>query len=190
MVKEMNIKLDIISEEDIELLRKWRMSPEVTRYMFTDPIITIEQQRKWYQAICNNKEDYYWIIKCNDIRIGYISITNIDRENKSCEIGHYIGETSYLRKGISKIIESNVYDFVFEKLKLETIVFMMLKENEAAYCLHQSLGAVNYETDVKECIKNEKRYEVIALCMTKDIWSKQDSVYSKIIINTQDDRRI
>lgn len=178
------IKLDKIYEEDLEIIRKWRMSKHVSQYMLTDPIITTESQKIWYQNINQLSDNYYWIIKDNNVRIGYISLTNFNYKSKTYEAGHYIGEPAYLRKGISKIVEANLYDFVFDTLNLEKLIFTILKENQAAYRLHKSLGAISYELEVKSCIKHNKSHELIGQCMTKDLWFsiRNQLDYPKIII--------
>ena len=46
----MSIHLREIREEDLELIMQWRMDPDITRYMNTDPKLTPEGQRKWFRA--------------------------------------------------------------------------------------------------------------------------------------------
>lgn len=178
------LKLSKIQEKDLELLRKWRMSEYITRYMLTDPNITVESQKKWYEQIIKRQDAYYWMIQYNDKRIGYMSLTNIDAKKKQCEAGHYIGETAYLRKGISKVVEANIYDFVFEQLNLEMLIFIMLKDNIAAQKLHLSLGALPYEPEINVCYKKDRLYELIGQYMTKEIWSRNKKIfdYPKIMI--------
>ena len=47
----MNIKLLKIRPEHLEKIRLWRMSQEVTKYMFTDPIISSENQNEWFKKV-------------------------------------------------------------------------------------------------------------------------------------------
>ncbi len=41
----MGLVLRKISENDLEMIMKWRMMPEVTKYMYTDPQLTIDGQK-------------------------------------------------------------------------------------------------------------------------------------------------
>ena len=61
------IQLRKIRETDLEKIMKWRMSPEVTKYMFTDPKLTMEKQVIWYNKIQNNEACQYWIILFDEI---------------------------------------------------------------------------------------------------------------------------
>ena len=41
----MSVALRKINEEDLEQIMRWRMDPEITRYMNTDPKLTLEGRR-------------------------------------------------------------------------------------------------------------------------------------------------
>ena len=52
-----------VVESDLEKIMNWRMSPEVTTYMNTNPKLTMEKQRKWFEALKNQDiAKYFWII--------------------------------------------------------------------------------------------------------------------------------
>ena len=59
----MSIHLREIREEDLELIMQWRMDPDITRYMNTDPKLTPEGQRKWFRAISEDTDVLYWLIE-------------------------------------------------------------------------------------------------------------------------------
>lgn len=40
------LELKKIGYEDLENVMTWRMLPEVTKYMFSDPVLTVENQKK------------------------------------------------------------------------------------------------------------------------------------------------
>jgi hypothetical protein len=45
------LKLRKLTEKDIEKVRHWRMNPEVSKYMFSDPQITREEQVEWFKTV-------------------------------------------------------------------------------------------------------------------------------------------
>jgi len=51
MDKEINAICRQIKEEDLEMIMNWRMMPEITRYMNSDPVLTLEGQKKWFKKI-------------------------------------------------------------------------------------------------------------------------------------------
>lgn len=87
------------------------MLPEVTKYMYSDPIITKEQQIKWFD-IKKEKNSRYWIIEYEGVGIGILSVTSIDTKNRRCEVGHYIANEKFRGRGIGSALEFNIYDYV------------------------------------------------------------------------------
>ncbi|RKX41786.1 MAG: UDP-4-amino-4,6-dideoxy-N-acetyl-beta-L-altrosamine N-acetyltransferase, partial [Thermotogae bacterium] len=58
----MKLSLKRITENDLELIMNWRMLPEVTKYMYTDPNLTMEDQIKWFKKISSDSTTSYWLI--------------------------------------------------------------------------------------------------------------------------------
>ncbi len=180
----MSIKLRRIQENDLEMIMKWRMSPEVTKYMYTDPHLDIKQQRLWYQKVKDDISTSYWIIIYNGSPIGLVSLNNIDYKNKRCSMGHYIAEVSYRGKGIWSAIEYNLYNYIFYEVNLNKLYFEMLSFNENAIDLHKKLGC-EIEGVLKQHIcKNGQFLDVVIMGMTKDKWEtiKGSYQYEKIEI--------
>jgi len=46
-----DIKLVEVKQEDIELIRQWRNSEEVSSYMYSTAKITKEEQEAWFERI-------------------------------------------------------------------------------------------------------------------------------------------
>ena len=114
----MEVKLVKLSEEDLNMVAKWRMLPEITKYMYTDPIITLESQGKWFKSIEKDSSVRYWIILVDNVKVGLICLTDIDYINKRCYWGYYIADKSARGKGVARLLECNIYDYAFFNLKL------------------------------------------------------------------------
>ncbi len=41
----MNVQLKRLTENELELLMNWRMQPDITKMMLTDPVLTLEGQK-------------------------------------------------------------------------------------------------------------------------------------------------
>lgn len=59
--QEINARCRLIKPDDLEMIMDWRMRPEITRYMNTDPKLTIEGQKKWLQKIQQSETEWSWI---------------------------------------------------------------------------------------------------------------------------------
>ena len=56
------IKLRRINDGDLELIMNWRMRPDITRFMNTDPVLTLEGQRKWLRRVESDPDLLYRLI--------------------------------------------------------------------------------------------------------------------------------
>lgn len=164
----MKVNLKKIEEEDLELLRKWRMQENVTKYMLTDPIITKDSQIEWYKkVICDNSRIDY-VIMADDNKIGYYGITNIDNDNNSCEIGFYIGENEYRGKGIFKIVQNKIEDIIFNDLKIKKI-FISVLENNPIMESYKKNGFNEDKALEREIVKSNRKYKVFTLYKIKGV---------------------
>lgn len=163
----MNVKLKKIYKDDLELLRNWRMQENVTKYMLTDPIITKESQLEWFNKINNDESRIDYVIVCDDVRIGYYGITNINYENSSCEIGFYIGDNEYRGKGIFKIVQKQIEDKIFNDLGLNKVVINVLENNPIidAYKRNGFTEDLNLK---KQILKNNTKYYLLYLYKIKN----------------------
>ena len=89
-----------IQEKDLEKLMQWRMRPDITKYMNTDPKLTIEGQKKWFERIVKDSElsveegrkGFYWLLEVDGVPTGFVSLVNIDPLNQRTHTGVYIAE--------------------------------------------------------------------------------------------------
>lgn len=176
-----------IKREDFELIKYWRMLPEVTKYMYTDPKLTLETQLRWFNSIENNPAYKYWVIEMDDKKIGLVSLNDIDMTNRRCSWGHYIAELSYRGKGIGKILEYNIYDYVFFKLGLNRLSVEVLAFNERAINLHKKCGSQVEGVLRQQIIKGDNYYDVVILGILQKDWLELRKTidYETIEINSQ-----
>ncbi|HEX3031368.1 MAG TPA: UDP-4-amino-4,6-dideoxy-N-acetyl-beta-L-altrosamine N-acetyltransferase [Bacillota bacterium] len=175
-----------ITEADLEMIMHWRMLPEVTRYMYTDPILTIEDQKHWLNWINTNPSVRYWILQVEGEKIGVINLYDIDLKNRRCLWGHYIGNVAYRGKGIAKTIECNIYDFVFDVLQFNKVGCEIMAFNENAIALHQKLGSEIEATFKEHICKGGEFYDVVFVGITRSKWQsiKGQYNYEKIFIES------
>ena len=169
----MVLKFRKIKEDDLEMIMKWRMSPEVTKYMYSDPILDLNKQREWYENIIKKEEsDIYWIINFENTDIGVISINNIDKKNKHASRGHYIGDLNFRGRGLSRSIQYNTYYYAFEKLHLNKLWFEILEFNHRNIELSKKYGAKIEGIFKEHCYKNGTFYDVVRMAMLKKEWDQ------------------
>lgn len=170
----MSITLRKIHEDDLELIMYWRMSPEVTNYMYTDPVLTIEDQIKWYKKVMENKEyEKYWIINLDrSIDLGLMSINHIDYQNKHASWAYYIASTEARGKGLGRVLECNIYDYVFDHLNLNKLWCEVFEFNDKVIKIHEKFGSKIEGKFYDHIYKNGTFYNVVRMAILKREWDK------------------
>ena len=180
----MSLKLRKIKEADLQLILTWRMSHEVTNYMYTDPKLTLESQQLWLKSLAQNQNVLYWIIEYDNIPIGVINICDIDKVNNKCAWAYYIGDTNFRGKGIATLLECNIYDFVFYSLGLNKLACEVFEHNDRVIKLHLKFGTEIEGLLKGHIIKGEEKYNVVTMGILKCKWdiTRKNYSYDKILI--------
>ena len=176
-----DIELVPLTEEDIELVREWRNSPEVSQYMYTEDIITKEQQEKWFKKICKEESCKYWIIKYDNNKIGVANLADIDRRNSKCFWGFYLGNSNIRGQGIGAKIEYNVLNFVFEEMKLNKLCGEVFSFNEKVVKMHEKFGFRREGYLRSHILKNGKFHDVVIIGLLSSEWDQVKEVLHKKI---------
>ena len=80
-------------EADLEMVLRWRTTPEITRHMTTDVEYNLGTHWTWYQAVVQiHIPTRYWII-CHDSKpIGVFSLATYDNQPDLTSVGYYLGD--------------------------------------------------------------------------------------------------
>ena len=153
-----NLKLQLISSEDLEQLRIWRNSPHVSMQMEHQELITEKDHLHWYESL-NKSNNLYFKILVSAIPIGIVNLKNIDWNRHEAEAGVFVGREDFIGT-ISPIVAIFIFTktmfncFGFEKLRAK-----IAKENINALQFNKELGYrffenVNEKFDKYVCTKN------------------------------------
>lgn len=166
----MGASLRKIKEDDLEMIMNWRMDPDITRYMNTNPKLTLEGQKKWLSALQNDDKVQYWVIESDGIPVGLINLADIDWERKESSWAYYIGEKKYRTLKLAISLEMSLYDYVFDVLNLKELHSEVLSLNEGVVKLHIACGSHIVKEVQAEVEKEGVWYDVTHLCITKEEW--------------------
>jgi UDP-4-amino-4,6-dideoxy-N-acetyl-beta-L-altrosamine N-acetyltransferase len=181
----MDIKLKELEKEDIEMVRNWRNSTEVSSYLYSNNIISGEQQVKWFEKNRIDSSCKYWIIMFDGKPLGLASLTEISKVFDSCYWAFYIGDTSVRGQGIGSKVEYNVLKYVFEELNLNKLRCEVFVSNDNVIKMHEKFGFRREAFYREHCLKDEKYLDVVGLAMTKKEWQdikhvKFDKIYGQV----------
>lgn len=159
-----------IREADLEQIMHWRMDPDITKYMNTDPILTLEGQKQWLKKIESDDTTMYWLIEVDGISAGIICLIDLDWQGKTSSWGYYIGEKSCRSLKLALSLEMSLYDFVFDVLELDSLHNEVFALNRGVIKLHQACGSAIVETVKDEVCKGGVYYDIVHINIDRKDW--------------------
>jgi len=168
----MTCRLRRLAETDLERVRGWRMQPDVARYMYTEPSITPQQQRAWFERVDRSPSEIYWIIELidGDQPVGLISLNDIDHVHRRCSWAYYLGEDAGRGRGLGRLLEPNIYDHVFRTMEFHRLWCEVLAFNKGVIRLHERFGSRVEGTLRDHVIKNGENHDVVRMGILEPEW--------------------
>lgn len=133
------VRLLRLKEEDIELVRSWRNSPQIRQFMEFREEITPEMQKEWFLSI-DNTENFYFIIEVQQQKIGLINSSHVDWNTVSSEGGIFLWDEQYYETFVPVWASLCLLETSFFILGATRSVIKTLKDNERAKKLNVHLG--------------------------------------------------
>ena len=161
------MKFNKLKESHLEQVRMWRMKSEITKFMYTDPIITKESQINWFKSINGDDNNKNWVVSIDNVNVAFVNL-KIDKINKRGFWAYYIGELDYMGKGIGKQIELNILSYVFDILNLNKLTCEVFEFNDKVVKIHQKYGSKIEGILSEHIFKNEIFYNVVVMGILKN----------------------
>lgn len=170
MEKEINAFCRQIQETDLELIMNWRMLPEITRYMNTDPKLTIEGQRQWFEKIKKSDRDFYWILEVDGVASGVVSLVGYDLNQ--IHTGVYIAVKEKRSLKLTLYLQWNLYRYAFEYLGVHKVCEEVFSENKEVNRILDMCGSKREGVLRESVCKNGKYYDVVTRGILKSEWEE------------------
>lgn len=146
-----DILLQRLKEEDIELVRKWRNSDEISQFMEFREHITPEMQKKWFHSI-NNVNNFYLLVYHKGNKIGLTNGKSIDWEKRTIEGGIFIRDKAYRGTEVPVFIFLILGELLLNVFHLNSYG-RILKSNKRAQRFNTMLGY--YLCEGQENVENQ-----------------------------------
>lgn len=166
----MDLSLQLLAEHHLETVRHWRNSPEVSKYMYTDNLISAEQQKAWFARISQDQSKRYWVIYYGERPIGLVNIANIDLHNRNCNWGFYFGVTDLRGLGLASKVEFNVLRYVFDELELNKLYCEVFDWNTNVIGLHSKFGFRREGFFREHVMKEGKLQNIVCMGVIRRDW--------------------
>ena len=139
IIRNFGITLSQLTLEDIELVRYWRNSKEISCVMEYQKFITEEEQKKWYNSL-NPLSDFYFLINYKGVKVGLIHTSHINWKNKTADAGLFIWDKDYLGTHIPVLASLAMLECFFENFGLQNYFAKVSRENSVAVRYNLTLG--------------------------------------------------
>lgn len=166
----MSVTLRRIQESDLEKIMQWRMNEEITRYMNTNPKLTLEGQRKWFKALQENPDVSYWMIMVDGQDAGVINLTGLTNPTGDLGWAYYMGEKKLRSLKTALALEMSLYDYIFDVLDKNALISDVFTLNQGVIKLHLLCGCEIVEEKLQHVCKEDVWYDVTFMRMTKEHW--------------------
>lgn len=187
IISKRDIVFRRLKEEDIELVREWRNSEDISRTMIYREHITREMQKKWFQSI-DNKSNLYFIVEYKGKKIGLINGKNIDQEKRSMETGVFFWDKSALKSHIP-IVCSLIFAELGVKVFGLTAFAKIRNDNINARRFNKLLGFEvykNIDPEYQLYKMNKKSYLKRAKIIRKAFLLISGTGHTKLLLEKQD----
>lgn len=184
--QEINAHCRQIKSEDLEMIMDWRMRPEITRYMNTDPKLTIEGQKKWLQKIQQSETEWSWILEVEGVPAGVVSLSNYD--GNKVYTGVYIAVKEKRSLKLTLYLQWNLYRYAFEHLHVNKVCEEIFSENKAVNRMMDMCGSKREGVLRSHIYKNGQYYDVVVRGILKEEWDsmKDNLKYDKILFDLKE----
>ena len=81
-----------MTDNDLEIVLKWRNLPEVREMMFTQHEISWNEHQAWWNKVKQDQTKCWLIYSCNSVDVGVVYFYDIDKQNNCGDWGFYLGE--------------------------------------------------------------------------------------------------
>ena len=179
----MGVTLRPIQESDLENIMRWRMDEEITRYMNTNPKLTLEGQKEWLEQLRVNEDVQYWVIEVQKQPAGVINLTGLTNPKGELGWAYYVGEKKLRSLKTALSLEMSMYDYVFDTLQKKAVYSDVFTLNQGVIQLHKLCGCEIVEEKKAHVSKEGIYYDVTFMRMTDELWKKkrEGKKYEKIL---------
>lgn len=176
-----NARCRKIKENDLKMIMDWRMLPEITRYLNSNPKLTMEGQYSWFhkikaeeeKSIENGRKGFYWILEVDEIPVGFVSLVNADSSAKKIETGVYIAVKEKRSMRLAIDIQWNLYDYAFGVLNMHKVCEEVFEANSAVNRILDMCGSKREGVLRDHVCKEGQYYNVVVRGILKDEWMKK-----------------
>ena len=157
MFEYAGVRIRPIEESDLERMVQLRADPSVWMNLGSIEMISLRQQKQWFERMLSNPKARYYILCSAEIDfIGIVRTDEIDYINRSIRVGGDI-LPEYQGQGYGTRMFKLLRKYCFDYLNMNRMWLLVLGTNEIAIRLYRKAGFVE-EGRQRQAIYRDGRY--------------------------------
>lgn len=164
-----------LQRSDIHLMVKWKNDAEIADLVRGAPInTTYELESRRYYAGLEDKDTARFIFETFEGKpIGFLTLGEIDRENRKAELGMFIGEKDYWAKGYGTDCLRVILSYLFNELDFNRVGLEVFEYNERAKKAYLKLGFIVEGVQRQGLYRNNRYFDIYYMGILKDDFIKK-----------------
>ena len=170
----MNVSIRPITEADTPKIVKWRNTPSVVEHFIYRTPLTEEAHLNWFHNRVQTGDVAQFMITDTETgeEVGSVYLRDIDRDNRKCEYGIFIGEDSCRGKGIGSRAAQLALEYAFEELGMNRVFLRGFADNEIAINSYKNAGFQVEGTFRDDVMIDGVGYDMVFMAILRKDWKK------------------
>ena len=177
----MNVRIDRVNLADRAKLLEWRNSFEVSKWMFSDHVISESEHSAWFEQMLRTETTVYWKIMMDSQAVGAVNLSVINLADRSCMWAIYLGESSVKGLGVAQAATLLSLNFAFDDLDLRVVKCEAIAQNTRALGLYEQVGFVSQIADAQYVRRGESNLAIVKLELTDSAWESSKNALHQIL---------
>ena len=172
MIESEHLVFRPITEEDTDMVLKWRNSEAVKNNFLYRKDITREEHTNWLNSRVRTGDVIQYIIieKQGERPIGSVYFRDVDRTARKAEYGIFIGEPDARGLGYGNETAKRMARYFFEEMKFHKLSLRVLEKNTAAIKSYVHAGFKVEGRMIDEIYSGDKYDTVIFMAILENEW--------------------
>lgn len=168
------VRVKNITRADVPLLVKWKNNPEIADLVRGGPINTTFEieSRRFERGLSESDIIRLMIETLAGKPIGFISLVEIDKDNKKAEIGMLIGEKDYWDNGYGTDALVTLLRHLFFEMDFNRIGLEVFEYNQRAKKAYEKIGFIIEGMQRQGLCRNNKYHDIYLMGITKEDFVK------------------
>ncbi|WP_456392069.1 UDP-4-amino-4,6-dideoxy-N-acetyl-beta-L-altrosamine N-acetyltransferase [Persephonella sp.] len=128
-----------LSDKEIEMVRKWRNSEKIRKWMLNDKLISAEEHIRFIKSLKETKSKVYWLVMKDKQHIGVIYFTDIMWNHRNAYLGVYVNPEN-ISQGNGKILLTLILDIGFNLFRFHSLRLEVIEDNHIAISLYKKFS--------------------------------------------------